>query len=65
MIACDQPFNEVENPEFIAVMSYGRSSSKFTIPKKDGVQRRVMKLGDETVQEVKELFAVRHLDADL
>ena len=60
MVACDQPFEEVERPEFIAAMSYGRSS-KFTLPKRDGVRRRVMKLGDATVQEIKDLFAVIHL----
>jgi hypothetical protein len=61
MVACDQPFEEVERPEFIAAMSYGRSSSKFTLPKRDGVRRRVMKLGDATVQEIKDMFAVKHL----
>ncbi|KAF8812634.1 hypothetical protein BYT27DRAFT_7086466 [Phlegmacium glaucopus] len=57
MITCDQPFDEVEKPEFIAAMSYGRLTSKFTLPKRDGVRRRVMKLGDETVQEITALFA--------
>jgi hypothetical protein len=59
MIVCDQPFDEVEKSEFIAAMSYGRSTSKFTLPKQDGVRRRVMKLGDETVEEIKAMFSVR------
>jgi hypothetical protein len=59
MVACDQPFTEVENPEFIAAMGYGRTSSKFTVPKKDGVRRRVMKLGEEVVEETKAMFLVR------
>lgn len=58
MVTCDQPFDEVEKPEFIAAMSYGRTSSKFTLPKRDGVRRRVMKLGDETVEGIKAMFAV-------
>jgi hypothetical protein len=41
MVACDQPFEEVEKPEFIAAMSYGRTG-KFTLPKRDGVRRRVI-----------------------
>ena len=57
-MACDQPFTEVENPEFIAAMSYGRTHSKFTLPKKDGVRRRVMKLGEEVVEETKAMFSV-------
>lgn len=59
MIACDQPFDEVEKPEFIAAMSYGCTASKFNLPKWDGVRRWVMKLGDETVEQIKAMFAVR------
>jgi hypothetical protein len=57
MIACDQPFDEVEKLEFIAAMSYGRTS-KFFLPKRDGVRRRAMKLGDETIEQIKEMFSV-------
>jgi hypothetical protein len=39
-------------------MSYGRNG-KFTLPKRDGVRRRVTKLGDETVEQLKEMFAVK------
>jgi hypothetical protein len=63
MVTCDQPFDEVEKPEFIAAMSYGKNS-KFTIPKRDGVRRRVMKLGDETVEQLKAMFAVRFIYQD-
>lgn len=59
MISCDQPFDKVKKPEFIAAMSYGQSTSKFTLPKQDGVQRWVMKLRDKTVQEIKAMFVVR------
>jgi len=60
MVACDQPFEEVEKPEFIAAMSYGRTS-KFTLPKWDGIQRRVMKLGEENIEYIKAMFVVRFL----
>ncbi|KAF8815359.1 hypothetical protein BYT27DRAFT_7009802, partial [Phlegmacium glaucopus] len=36
MVTCDQPFEEVEKPEFLTTMSYGRTS-KLTLPKWDGV----------------------------
>ena len=65
MITCNQPFDEVEKPEFIAAMSYGRSTSKFTLPKRDSVRRWVMKLGDETVQEIGAMFVVRFLDLNM
>lgn len=61
MIACDQPFNKVEKPEFIAAMSYGRSTSKFTLPKQEGIQRQIMKLGHEAVEEIRTMFVVRFL----
>jgi len=57
MVTCDQPFEEVEKPEFIAAMSYGRTS-KFTLPKQDGIRRWVMKLGKENVEYIKAMFAV-------
>lgn len=57
MVACDQPFEEVERPEFIAAMSYGKTG-KFTLPKRDGVRRRVMKLGEENIEYIKAMFAV-------
>jgi len=59
MVVCDQSFTKVENPEFIAAMGYGRTSSKFTLPKKDGVHRQVMKLGEEVIEETKAMFLVR------
>jgi hypothetical protein len=58
MVACDQPFTEVENPEFIAAMGYGRTNTKFTLLKKDGACRWVMKLGEEVVEEMKAMFSV-------
>jgi hypothetical protein len=58
IIACNQPFDEVENPEYIAMMSYGRDPSKFSLPKKDGVQRRAMKLGEDTIEATKAMFSV-------
>jgi hypothetical protein len=61
MVTCDQPFTEVENPEFIVAMSYGRTYSKFTLPKKDGVCRQGMKLGEEVVKETKAMFSVSSL----
>lgn len=58
IIACDQPFDEVQKPEFIAMMEYGRDPKTFSLPKRDGVHRRVMALGKETIQETKDMFSV-------
>ena len=56
--ACDQPFEEVEKPEFIAMMEYGQDPTKFSLPKREGVRRRVMKLGEEMIEKTKAMFAV-------
>lgn len=64
MVACDQPFEEVEKPEFIAAMSYGRTG-KFTLSKQDGVRRRVMKLGEENVEHIKAMFVVWFLSYNM
>ena len=57
MVACDQSFKEVEKAEFIVAMSYGRTG-KFMLPKWDGVQRWVMKLGEENIEYIKAMFSL-------
>jgi hypothetical protein len=53
IIACDQPFDEVEKPEFIALMMITHhASGLFKIPKRDGIKQRVMKMGEETIEGV-------------
>lgn len=59
IIACDQPFEEVERPEFIEMMQYGHHAvPNFSLPQREGVQRRVMKLGEKTINDIREIFAV-------
>jgi len=41
------------------MMEYGRDTTKFSLPKRDGARRRVMKLGEDTIEETKAMFAVR------
>ena len=57
IIACDQPFDEVEKLEFIEMMQYGHQAVlNFTLPKQEGVQWYVMKLGKKTIDDIKEIF---------
>jgi hypothetical protein len=59
IIACDQPFEEVERPEFVAMMKYTRhTGTSLKIPKRDGIKRRLMKMGDDTIQDVRRMFLV-------
>lgn len=40
------------------MMECGRDPTKSLLPKREGMRRRVMKLGEETIEETKALFAV-------
>jgi hypothetical protein len=41
------------------MMKYGRHAvPDFSLPKREGAQRRVMKLGEKTINDIKEIFAV-------
>ena len=59
IIACDQPFDEVEKPEFITMLNFThRSGGPLKIPKREGIKRRVMKMGEETIEGVCDMFKV-------
>ena len=60
IIACDQLFEEVERPGFAAMMNYTHhSGNTLKIPKRDGIKRRLMKMGDDTIDSVRKMFSVR------
>jgi hypothetical protein len=62
IVASDQPFDEVENPELSELLNYvNHSASPLKIPGRFTVKRRVMKMGAEGVQYMKDLFAVHHI----
>jgi len=59
VIACDQPFEEVKRPKFIVMMNYTHhTGTSLKIPKRDGIKRRLMKMGDDTIEDVCNMFAV-------
>lgn len=60
MVACDQPFEEVEQKEFCDLLTYTHHPSLMLhIPYKDVIQRCIMKMGEDTVEGTKQMFAVR------
>lgn len=59
IIACDQPFEEVERPEFQRLLEYTHVTSGLHIPSRTTVQRRILKMGEDTVEGTKELIRVR------
>jgi hypothetical protein len=49
----------VEKPEFAKMMNYVHHRSEpLKIPKREAIKRRVMKMGEETVEGVREMFSV-------
>ena len=59
IVACDQPFDEVEKEEFIKLMTYARHpASSVNLPSREGIRRRVMKMGEDTIDGIHEMFAV-------
>lgn len=59
IVACDQPFEEVDRPEFQDLLKYVRHSrASFTIPGRNAIRRRIMKLGEVELAATKEMFSV-------
>ena len=61
-MACDQPFDEVEKEEFIKLMTYAcHPATSVKLPSREGIKRCVMKMGEDTIDGIREMFAVHAL----
>ena len=58
MVACDQPFEEVDQPEFHRLLEYTHLQPSLHIPHRQSMKRRIRKMGEDTVEEVKNMIAV-------
>jgi len=58
IIASDQPFDKVENLDLSNLLNYVNRYASLKIPSRFTVKRRVMKMGAESIQEMKDLFKV-------
>ncbi|KAK7056101.1 Transposase-like protein [Favolaschia claudopus] len=58
MVTCDQPFDEVEKPEFIWLMEYTHHGStlNFRVPGRKAITTRIMKMGEDTVDGTHKMF---------
>jgi hypothetical protein len=63
VVATDQPFYAVDDPEFRDLLMYTHHPSpNLKIPHRDAIKRRVMKMGEDTIEATKEMFLVcKHL----
>jgi hypothetical protein len=49
----------VEKPEFVALMNFTHhTGGPLKIPQRDAIKRRVIKMGEETIEGVREMFSV-------
>jgi hypothetical protein len=59
IVACDQPFDEVEEKEFVKLMTYAHHPApSVKLPGHKGIHCQVMKMGKETIDGIHEMFAV-------
>jgi hypothetical protein len=50
----------VEKPEFVTLMNFTHHmGGSLKIPQRDAIKRRVMKMGEETIEGVHEMFSVQ------
>ncbi|KAF8065125.1 hypothetical protein FPV67DRAFT_1418769, partial [Lyophyllum atratum] len=62
IVACDQPFEEVERPEFVDMMTYAHHPApEIKIPGRNAIRRRVMNMGEDTVEGIRKMFEVSGL----
>ena len=62
-MAANQPFDAIENPEFRRLLEYTHLRSGLHIPSASTVKRRIVKMGEDTIQGIKDMIAVRQLPA--
>jgi hypothetical protein len=59
VVSCDQPFEEVDRPQFRETLMYTHHPApEPKIPHRDAIRRRIMKMGEDSVEATKEMFAV-------
>jgi hypothetical protein len=60
IVATDQPFYTVEEPEFRDLLMYTHHPSlNLKIPHRDTIKNRIMKMGDKSIEATKHMFQVR------
>ncbi|KAJ6454441.1 hypothetical protein C8R47DRAFT_997278 [Mycena vitilis] len=58
IVATDQPFDSVEQVEFRNLLQYTHHGATLRIPRRDAVRTRIMKLGEDTIEGMRLMFAV-------
>ena len=65
IVTCDQPFDEVDKPEFRAMLNYAHHPSlNIKIPHRDAIKHRIMRMGDDNIESTRKMFKVLYLFCD-
>jgi hypothetical protein len=61
IVACDQPFDEVDAERFRKMLQYAHRPSvkPLNIPHRTAIRTRIMNMGEDTVNNIKQMFSVR------
>ena len=58
MVVCDQPFEEVDRPEFCRLLEYTHFRPSLQIPHRAAMKTRIMKMGEDTIEGTRKMIAV-------
>ena len=59
IVATDQPFSMVDEPEFRMMLSCAHHPPpELKIPHRNAVRRRIMRMGEDSIEATKEMFTV-------
>jgi len=58
IVACDQPFDEVDKLEFRSLLEYTHLRPSLHIPHRGAMRTRIMKMGEDTVDGIKKMIDV-------
>ena len=58
IVSCDQPFDEVDKPEFRELLEYCNRYGEMQIPSRTTIATRVKEMGQETVAATKKMIEV-------
>ena len=59
IVLTDQPFDLVDSSAFRELVTYvHHPAPELTIPHRDAIKRRILKLGEDTFRSTKQMFAV-------
>lgn len=64
IVACDQPFDQVEHPGFKRLLDYTYKHARkpLKIPGRHTIRTRIMKMGQDTIEETSRMFAVHFMN---